>query len=94
MSNKFLIGSILVGAIALSGCSESKQPSSNSASGSSSVSSSYSSATAQGAKDARDVARLYNTTEQHAADVVGRAAQLGGTSNEKMMEAMKAARGE
>jgi hypothetical protein len=93
MSVKFLICSIFVITAVLSGCSESKKPSLSAAPASSSVSP-YSSAPDQGAKDARDVARLYNTTEQHVNDTVSRAAQLGGTSNEKMMEALKAARGE
>jgi hypothetical protein len=48
----------------------------------------------QDTKNSRDVARLYNTTEQRANDVASRAAELGGTSKEKMMEALKAARGE
>ncbi len=93
MPIRFLIYSMLVVAAVLSGCSESKKASSNSAPVSPQVSS-YSPTSDQDAKNVKDVARLYNTTEQHASDVVGRAAQLGGTSNEKMMEALKAARGE
>ena len=94
MSIGLFVGSLVVVALTLGGCSDSRKSPSASTSSSSSSSSSYVPSSDQDTKNSRDVARLYNTTEQRANDVASRAAELGGTSKEKMMEALKAARGE
>jgi len=89
MSNNLFLVSMVAIAAAISGCSDSKTPSSSVARPSSAPSSSN-----QYDQDTKAVARLYGTTEQRANSVASQAAALGGTSNEKMMEALRAARGE